>query len=156
MVATRLEQGSRGGRNNDDEDIDDVGNKTSSPEPAITKFQKSIFDDTRENDDYKESDKDSDRGRSWMDEKRKKDDEITVLKKKIKTLEKMINDIQSTSRATSRDKTGWSGEDLMFVKEINDFCRDMLYPKEKFLRKNWQEYLPNDRRSLYSVKGDLE
>jgi len=39
----------------------------------------------------------------------------------------------------------------VFVKEINDFCRDRLYPKEKFLRKNWQEYLPNDRRSLYSV-----
>ncbi len=59
--------------------------------------------------------------------------------------------MQSTSRATSRDKTGWSGEDLMFVKEINELCRDKLYPKEKFLRKNWQEYLPNDRRSLYSV-----
>jgi hypothetical protein len=42
-------------------------------------------------------------------------------------------------------------EDLLFVKEINDFCRDRLYPKEKFLWKNWQEYLPNDRRSLYSV-----
>ena len=59
--------------------------------------------------------------------------------------------MQSTTRTTSRDKTGWSGEDLMFVKEINDFCRDKLYPKEKFLQKNWQEYLPNDRRSLYSV-----
>ncbi len=105
----------------------------------------------RDNDDDKESDEDSDRGRSWMDEKRKKDNEITMLKKKIKTLETKINDMRSTSRATSRDKTGWSGEDLMFVKEINDFCRDRLYPKEKFLRKNWQEYLPNDRRSLYSV-----
>ena len=38
-----------------------------------------------------------------------------------------------------------------FVKDINDFCRDRLYLKEKFLRKNWQEYLPNDRGSLYSV-----
>ncbi len=37
------------------------------------------------------------------------------------------------------------------IPDINDFCRDRLYPKEKFLRKNWQEYLPNDRRSLYSV-----
>ncbi len=39
----------------------------------------------------------------------------------------------------------------MFVKDINDFCRERLYPKEKFLWKNWVEYLPNDRRSLYSV-----
>jgi len=86
-----------------------------------------------------------------MNEKMKKDDEITELKKKIKTLESTIHYMQSTTRTTSRDKTGLSGEDLMFVKEINDFCRDKLYPKEKFLRKNWQEFLPNDRRSLYSV-----
>ena len=72
MVATRLGRGSRGGRNNDDEDIDDVGNEKSSPELAITKFQKRIFNNTRENDDYKESDEDSDRGGSWMDEKREK------------------------------------------------------------------------------------
>ena len=76
-----MEWGSQGGRNNDDEDIDDIRNEKSSPELAITKFQKRIFDDTRENDDYKESDEDSDRGGSWMDEKRKKDDEITALKK---------------------------------------------------------------------------
>jgi hypothetical protein len=46
---------------------------------------------------------------------------------------------------------GWTGEELIFVKDINDFCRDRLYPKEKFLWKNWQEYLPNDQGSLYSV-----
>jgi hypothetical protein len=60
-------------------------------------------------------------------------------------------DMQSTSRATSRDKTGWKREELIFIKDVNDFCRDRLYPKEKFPRKNWQEYLPYDTRSLYSV-----
>ena len=49
------------------------------------------------------------------------------------------------------DKMGWTGDELNFVKDINDFCRDRLYPREKFLRKNWQDYLPNDRRSLYAV-----
>ena len=142
------ERGSQGGRNNEDEDINDLGNDKSSPEHAITNFRKRIFKDTRDNND---SNEDSDREGSWMNEKMKKDDEITELKKKIKTLESTIHYMQNTSRTTSRDKTGWSGEDLMFVKEINDFCRDKIYPKEKFLRKNWQEYLPNDRRSLYSV-----
>jgi len=52
---------------------------------------------------------------------------------------------------TGRDKVGWTGDELIFVEDINDFCRERLYPKEKVLRKNWQEYLPNDRRSLYSV-----
>jgi hypothetical protein len=148
MVVTRLERGSQGERNNEDEDINDLGNDKSSPEHAITNFRKRIFNDSRDNND---SNEESDREGSWMNEKMKKDDEITELKKKIKTLESTIHYMQNTSRTTSRDKTGWSGEDLMFVKEINDFCRDKIYPKEKFLRKNWQEYLPNDRRSLYSV-----
>ncbi len=77
-----MERGSQGGRNNEDEDINDIGNEKSSPELAITKFQKRIFNNTRENDDYKDSNKDSDHGGSWMDEKMKKDDEITVLKKR--------------------------------------------------------------------------
>ncbi len=51
-------------------------------------------------------------------------------------------------RMSGRDKTGWMGEELIFVKIINDFCRDRLYPKEKFLRKNWQEYLPNDKGGI--------
>ncbi len=55
------------------------------------------------------------------------------------------------SRVPSQDKTGWTGEEINFVEDINDLCTDRLYPKEKFLRKNWQEYLPNDWRSLYSV-----
>ncbi len=87
-----------------------------------------------------------------MIEKRKKDNEIAALKRKIKTLEMRLKDMQSTFRMTGREKTGWTGEELIFVKEINDFCRDRLYPTEKFLWKNWQEYLPNDRGSLYSVR----
>ena len=45
---------------------------------------------------------------------------------------------------------GWTGEELMFVKEINDYCRDKLYPKI-ILPKKWQEYLPDDRTSLYTA-----
>jgi len=95
--------------------------------------------------------KDSDRGASWMNEKRKKDDEIAMSKRKIKALESTIKDMQSTSTVTGRDKVGWTGDELIFIKDINDFCRERLYPKEKFLRKNWQEYLPNDRGEAYSV-----
>jgi len=83
-----------------------------------------------------------------MNEKRKKDDEIAMLKRKINTLESMIKDMQSTSMVTGRDKAGWTVDELIFIKDIIDFCRERLYPKEKFLRKKWQEYLPNDRRSL--------
>jgi hypothetical protein len=86
-----------------------------------------------------------------MNKRRKKDDEIAMLKRKINALESTIKDVESTSMVTGRDEVGWTGDKLIFIKDINDFCRERLYPKEKFLRKNWQEYLPNDRRSLYSV-----
>ena len=59
--------------------------------------------------------------------------------------------MQNKSSVPSQDKTGWTGEEINFVKDINDFCKDRLYPKEKFLRYNWQEYLQNYWRSLYSV-----
>jgi len=39
----------------------------------------------------------------------------------------------------------------LFIKELNDFCRERLYPKEKFLWKNWQEYLPNDQELVLCV-----
>jgi len=44
-----------------------------------------------------------------------------MLKRKIKTLETMLKDMQSTSRVTVRDKAGWTGDELIFVKDINDF-----------------------------------
>jgi hypothetical protein len=146
MVVTRL------GRSKDDEDIDVVDTDKTSAHLAITKVRKRIFDnEVNDNDEEKDNDEDSDCGGSWMIEKRKKDNEIAALKRKTKTLEMALKDMQSTSRMTGRDKTGWTGEELIIVKDINDFCRDRLYPKEKFLRKNWQEYLPNDRGSLYYV-----
>ncbi len=51
-------------------------------------------------------------------------------------METTLKDMQSTSRVTGRDKAGWTRNELIFVKDINDFCRERLYPKEKFLWKN--------------------
>ena len=79
MMATRL------GRTKDDEDIDEVDTDKTSPELAITKVRKRIFhDEVNDNDEEKDNNKDSDRYGSWMIEKRKKDNEIAVLKRKIK------------------------------------------------------------------------
>ena len=161
MVATRSEQGRREGRTNDDEDVDDVENETSSPELAVSKIRGRIWDSDDDSEHSgsrinekkrkRDDDDDSEQGGSRINEMRKKEDVIAKLKRTIKTLEMKMKDMQRTSSATSRDKMGWKGEELIFVKNINDFCRDRLYPKEKFLRKNWQEYLPYDTRSLYSV-----
>ena len=157
--------------NDDDVDEDDVENETNSPEMEVSKIRRRIWDNENDRNDIDDIDDDSEHGGSRHNEnKRKRDDdkdeqggsqinemtkkdgEITKLKRTIKTLESKIKDMQRTSMGTpSRDKTGWKGEEFVFVKEVNDFCRDRLYPKEKFLRKNWKEYLPDDTRSLYSV-----
>ena len=153
MVATISKRGRQGEqKTNDEVDIDDVDSEKGTPELPITKLRKSIFNDEDDDDDEEKDDyDDGDRGTSWMNERRKKDNEIAMLKRKINELESTIKNMQSTSMVTGRDKAGWTGDEVMFVKDINDFCRERLYPKEKFLRKNWVEYLPNDRRSLYSV-----
>ena len=149
-ISNRGRQGEQ--KTNDDEDIDDVDSEKGTPELPITTLRKSIFNnEDYDNDEGKDDYEDCDHGASWMNERRKKDNEIAMLKRKINALESTIKKMQSTSMVTGRDKAGWTGDELIFVKDINDFCRERLYPKEKFLRKNWVEYLPNDRRSLYSV-----
>jgi hypothetical protein len=94
-----------------------------------------------ENEEEQE-DEDSDDGRTLLSENRKKD-------QRTWRLERTVNKMRSSvTRTDSRDKMGWTGEEMNFVKAINDFCKEKLYPKEKFLKKNWQLYLPNDRMSL--------
>ncbi len=81
------------GRSKDDEDIDEVDTDKTSPQP-IMKVQKRIFEDeVNDNDEEKDNEEDSDCGGSWMIEKRKKDNEIAALKRKIKTLEMMLKDM---------------------------------------------------------------
>ena len=42
--------------------------------------------------------------------------------------------LERTSRIAKTDKLTWTGEEINFVKDVNDFCKEKLYPKEKFLR----------------------
>ena len=71
------------GRSKDDEDIDEVDTDKTSPELAITKVQKRIFDnEVNDNDEEKYNEEDSNRGGSWMNEMRKKDNQIAALKRR--------------------------------------------------------------------------
>ena len=138
--------------NDNDDDMDGAGKGNDSPELSITRFRKSIYnsdDDSErvrsrmnEKKRKKDDDDSSDHGGSVTNEMRMKDDEIAKLKRTIKTLETKIKDMRRTSTSsTSRDKTGWTGEELMFVKEINDYCKDKLYPKIKFLPHKSQKWI---------------
>ncbi len=122
-------------------DEDDVENKTNSPEMEVSKIRRKIWANENDKNDIDDINDDSERGGSRINEnKRKRDDdndgeqggsrinemtkkdgEIAKLKRTIKTLESKIKDMQRLSVGTSRDKTGWKGEELIFVKEVNDF-----------------------------------
>ena len=107
-----------------------------------------VVNENEYDDEEEQEDEDSDDGRTLLSENRKKDRLIATLTRKIKDLERTVHEMSSVTRTDNRDKTEWTGEEMNFVKDINDFCKEKLYPKEKFLRKNWQLYLPNDRNSL--------
>ena len=156
---------SRRNERDSDDDINDVNSDDDGQEEERTRrssgkgVRKRIFDDTsnenkevdnEDNEDYDESEREQEPTSRWKNEMRKMEKEITELKRKNKSLEISLLGMRHSS-TPSRSKTGWTGEEINFVKDINDFCKDRLYPKEKFLRKNWQEYLPNDRRSLCSL-----
>ena len=116
--------------NDNDDDMDGVGQGNDSPELSITRFRKSIYnsDDNSERvrsrmnkkKRKKDDDDSSDQGGSVTNEMRMKENEIAKLKQTVKSLEMTIKDMRRTSSSTGRDKTGWTGEELMFVKEIND------------------------------------
>ena len=77
MVATRS------GRTKDDEYINKVDTDKTSPELAIMKVRKRIFDnEVNDNDEEKDDDEDSDSCGSWMNEMRKKDNQIAALKRR--------------------------------------------------------------------------
>ncbi len=74
--------------------------------------------------------------------------------RRVEKKEQAIRDIiewDANDVECAKSKQDGVDRGINFVKDINDFCNDRLYPKETFLRKNWQEYLQNDWRSLYSV-----
>jgi len=107
-----------------------------------------VVNENKYDDEEEQEDEDSDDGKMLLSDDRTKDRLIATLTRKIKDLEKRVHEMSSVKRNDNRNKSEWTGEEINFVKDINDFCKEELYPNEKFLRKNWQLYLPNDRNSL--------
>jgi hypothetical protein len=107
-----------------------------------------VVNENKYDDEEEQEDEDSDDGKMLLSDDRTKDRLIATLTRKIKDLEKAVQEMSSVKRNDNRDKSEWTGEEINFVKDINDFCKEELYPNEKFLRKNWQLYLPYDRNSL--------
>ena len=50
-----------------------------------------------------------------------------------------------------REQLKWTGEEINFAETVHNFCKVFLFIRVKFLKDDWQRYLPMDKKSLYSV-----
>ena len=84
------------------------------------------------------------------------------LKKIIAERESTIEELQSElaryrkagsrmNNAQVREELHWSAEEINFAETVNNFCKHYLFVRIKFLKDDWQSYLPMDKSSLYSV-----
>ena len=146
----RLNHASRNGGNDSpsgtDEDRHDEGSRTRHIHKGL---QRRMFQREEVG-----QDEDSDGEDEQVDLKRQvrmMDRTIRELKRKNESLELRLDRETKMSRT---NKSMLSGQEMNFVKDVNDFCKEKLFPREKFLRNNWQDYLPNDRRSFYRLCMD--
>ncbi len=93
-----------------------------------------VVNENEYNDEEEQEDKDSDDGKMLLSDNWTKDRLIATLTRKIMDLEKRVHEMSSVKRNDIRNKSEWTGEEINFVKDINDFCKEELYPHEKFLR----------------------
>ena len=56
-----------------------------------------------------------------------------------------------TSKKTVQEELQWTGEETNFAEMVNHFCKYFLFPRTKFLKNRWQDFLPNKKNSLYSL-----
>ena len=84
------------------------------------------------------------------------------LKKIIAERERTIEELQSElarykkagsrmNNAQVREELNWSAEEINFAETVNNFCKHYLFVRIKFLKDDWQSYLPMEKSSLYSV-----
>ncbi len=86
---------------------------------------------------------------------------IKDLLKKLKDKEKIIRLLElelAKSKMMTRmnkrkvwEELKWTGEETNFVELVNNLCWSFLFPRNKFLKDKWQDYLPNTKNSLYSL-----
>jgi hypothetical protein len=84
---------------------------------------------------------------------------VKELLKKIKEKDKVIRLLElviSKTKVTSRmnktkvqEELKWTGEETNFAETVNNFCRNFLFPKFKFLKDGWRDILPDKKNSFY-------
>ena len=84
------------------------------------------------------------------------------LKKIIAERERTVDELQSElarykkagtrmNNTQVREELNWSAEEINFAEAVNNFCKNYLFVRVKFLKDNWKSYLSKEKSSLYSV-----
>jgi hypothetical protein len=74
--------------------------------------------------------------------------------KRIKSLELELAKSRMTTRMNKtkvQEELKWTGKETNFSDTVGNFCRCFLFPRTKFLKDGWKDYLPDDRDSLYAL-----
>jgi hypothetical protein len=157
----------------DDDDNDDDDDESDREKKRKTQRRNGALSDDEERGDESEKEKtrkkqqrnaflDDDSSESSLDDVRGKETLTEQLKKKIaerdRTIEKLEMELARHRTAGTRlnntqvrEQLKWTGEEINFAETVHNFCKVFLFPRVKFLKNDWQRYLPMDKKSLYSV-----
>ena len=134
---------------NDDYHDEEDGDKSDNEKKRKTQRRKGAFSD----DESSESSVDDVRGKETLTEKLKK-----IIAERDRTIEKLEMELARHRTAGTRmnntqvrEQLKWTGEEINFAETVHNFCKVFLFVRVKFMKDNWQCYLPKDKKSLYSV-----
>ena len=110
-----------------------------------------------ESDDFSPSGDDSDSTHNSRTGKHSVKDLLEKIKEKdemIRSLNLKLSNSKVTSRMNKtkvREELKWTGEETNFSETVNHFCRFYLFPRFKFLKNGWTEFMPDKENSFYSL-----
>ena len=134
---------------NDDYHDEEDGDKSDNEKKRKTQQRKGAFSD----DESSKSSVDDFRGKETLTEQLKK-----IIAGRDRTIEKLETELARHRTAGTqmnntqvREQLKWTGEEINFAETVHNFCKVFLFVRVKFLKDDWQRYLPKDKKSLYSV-----
>jgi hypothetical protein len=82
---------------------------------------------------------------------------LSMLRSKERTIKKLQAEVHSLrnktrpNKSSLRSSNNWTAGEINFAEDVNTFVREFLFPRYKFLRYGWQNYLPDQQHSLSTL-----
>ena len=72
------------------------------------------------------------------------------LKEELKNYKKKV---RRSSKGGIRNSNGWTGDEALLADKVTEFSRDYMFPRYKFLKEEWQDSDPMNKKSLSYFVG---